>query len=157
MNRENEVLHEVLTETLENFAFLFAESVDQESTWPAGVPCFLATLAFRGEGRQGELALAIPIALCREMAANILGIDQEEATDSTAEDAVKELANVVAGGFAARLCGRAAVFDLEAPEAERLSSEDMARVLHPPDAIAMHVDDYRIAAVVRVRAVSGGA
>jgi hypothetical protein len=156
MNRENEVLHEVLTETLENFAFLFSESVDQESAWPDGVPCMRATIAFRGEGHQGELALVIPVALCREMAANILGIDQEEATDSTADDAVKELTNVVAGGFAARNFGKSVVFDLGAPESEILSSDEVARGFLPPGAIAMQVDAYLISAVVSVRADAGG-
>jgi len=151
MSPKNELLQEVLSEILERLTFLFAGSVDPKSAWPTGVRCMRVTIAFHAKGRQGELALVIPIVLGREMAANILGVDQNEATDSMAQDAVKELANVVAGAFVVRHFGDSVLCDLEAPNLEIFSAEERSSIIPMSEAIVVQVDEHRISAVVRLR------
>jgi len=106
---------EVLGEVLERFAFMFVEVVDKFNESDTDKCDYLyVMITFTGK-TQGAISLTAPEGLCREMAANILGVDAEELTSQSGEDAIKELVNILCGELTVRLYGDKDVFNLTVP------------------------------------------
>jgi hypothetical protein len=97
------LLAEVASRVLEDTAFLFLDSIEEEPCSVGGA--LAATIAFTADQPQ-TLKLVASRPLLVEAAANMLGteVDDPEAFCS-AEQAVLELLNVVAGSLVARLYG----------------------------------------------------
>jgi len=129
MNSTHE-LGPVFLEVAEKLAFMFGKSVGAEAVADADGGWVSARLDFHAE-RSGTLVLTVPAGMCREIAANILGLDPEDiANDAVAEDALKEMVNVVAGRVVPELLGEGSDFDLTVPRIARLDAAaclDLAR------------------------------
>lgn len=144
MNQGNELLREVLSETLEGFAFLLAEPT---GTVPYPSTLYLrGTITFHSIDHTEQLTIVAPEALCREMAANILGVEIEEIPVGAMEDALQELSNVVAGSYAARRFGTAEACDIDAPVSSRLTAAQASEFGRRPDVVALVVDDQPVIA-----------
>lgn len=105
----------VFLEVVEQLAFMFGDPVDADAVADADGRWVSASLDYRAE-RSGTLALTVPAETSREIAANILGLDPEDiANDAVAEDALKEMLNVVAGHVVPVLQGEGSDFDLSVP------------------------------------------
>jgi len=93
----------VLGHVLETFAFVFPEPVA-----PADLPepdddLVCATITFSGAA-SGTMSVSAPAGLCSELAANILGVDAEDADARLrGADTLGEIANIAAGHLATRL------------------------------------------------------
>lgn len=155
MENRDELLKEILAETLESFAFIFSEPADP--TPPASIPYLWATIAFHSAQDKGCLTMAVPDPVCREMAANILGAEPAETDEQTAKDALKELSNVVLGSFTARHYGANVVCDLDAPEAEEAPRQALSELAKTPNTITLIVDDYPIWARIQTGGPDGSA
>ncbi len=93
----NDVLRGVFSSILENMAFMFADAAEEEEIFDAGAPYVRAEMTFQGPTK-GTIAIAVPEAMCPELAGNILGIDPEdEMIAARPHDALKELLNVTCG------------------------------------------------------------
>lgn len=108
---EPTLLRQVVADVLERFAFSFVEDEEQRGQ---GRDWLLADLTFAGPA-QGRITLAIPRELALELGLNILGADPDSASAGLAEDAVKELTNIICGELLYRLHGAQAVFNLGVP------------------------------------------
>ncbi|MDP6699057.1 MAG: chemotaxis protein CheX, partial [Candidatus Latescibacteria bacterium] len=90
-------LEQVIAGVLQELAFMFADPADEDDAVAPNEECIKATIAFKGPV-SGDLGLIFPRSLCFELIANILGLEQEDISEpSDAEDALKELLNVVCG------------------------------------------------------------
>ena len=135
-----EVLAKEFSDVLEHMAFLFSEPVPLEraSPPPEGL---LVSLAFSGPFR-GTLRLAVSVQMSVEMAANLLGVEAEEAADpKLAHDAVKELLNVTCGHVLTSLAGTEPVFSLTTPQVEDLTTAAWQSLAAGEHVVAFVVED----------------
>lgn len=116
-------LAEAVENVLDVQAFMFAENADLDELDPPEESCLHSSISFEGE-TCGRIDLIFPQELCVELAANVLGIEAEEVDDDEdAEDALKELLNVICGQFLTRHFGSEPVFHLTIPQVESLELE----------------------------------
>ena len=111
----SQLLSEVAAETLEQLAFIFSfsDDPDENAIWNEDVTG--CQLTFSGP-HQGEILLAINSAVLAELAANMLGMDDdEEPSQEHQEDALREALNVICGNLLPKIGGVEAVFDISAP------------------------------------------
>jgi CheY-specific phosphatase CheX len=142
---ELDTLAEVFCEIVEQMAFMFVEPIEaEEEAAPAPLKSVLAHLKFDGEF-SGKLSLAVPVDMCAELAANMLG---EEADDpdaiSKGTDALKELLNVLCGNLLTAFAGEEPVFDLGVPEILPFSPEDWESLKNSPVTVPYNVDEYPV-------------
>ena len=111
--RLNEPLRQVAEETFESLAFMFAMPGDDEFGPDPDAPLAVARVSFHGPFA-GELHLGVSRDMLPDLAANMLGMD-EQATAPTPEqqaDALRELLNVVCGNLLPAIAGAEAVFNV---------------------------------------------
>ncbi len=116
-----DILRRVFSEIAENMAFMFVEEPDDETpAEPENDDLVLAHMVFSGPF-SGRLVIAVPAALCPEIAANVLGLDpDDELVKAKPYDALKELLNVTCGNVLPAIAGEDPVFDLTPPEIKKL-------------------------------------
>lgn len=151
MQSDHETLTDVFIETLEQFALLFGEPADSGEMPPTEEPYRSAVIRFQAGSRTGEFIVAASPELCREVAANIIGLDPEDVADEAMTDSVKELANVVLGAMADRCFGAQTVCEMEPPEVRSLDRDALAAMIADPDGICMRVDDHFLLARLNVQ------
>ncbi|MDD2237994.1 MAG: chemotaxis protein CheX, partial [Kiritimatiellae bacterium] len=89
----------------------------------------------------GRLSLVASPSFCSLLAANVLGMEPAELTVEHAEDALRELVNVICGELLVALAGKAVIFDLSAPVLKRISAADAQAVAVLPESLAVIVDE----------------
>lgn len=142
MNPENELLAEVVAETLEQFAFLFGEPEEGARVPLDAAEYYEAHIGFHGGGESGALRIAAPAVLCREMAGNFLGLEGDEIPADAPEDAIKELANVLVGSFTARRLGVDVCCALDTPVARKMDAGQMNDLAAREGAQCFRVDEH---------------
>jgi chemotaxis protein CheX len=145
MENHRELLTKVFSEVIEALAFMFADETDADEL-PASPDGYLeATMSFKGDF-SGRLALAVSKDMCPELAGNILGVEpDDERVMEKAEDALKELLNMVCGHVLTSLAGEEPVFDLTVPAMKNLGAAEWAEMTGRDDVATLLVDDYPVA------------
>ena len=142
----------VVTDILERYAFMFAESeAEEDNADPAGDYLYV-TISFKGLGN-GSVSLAAPEMLCRELAANLLGVDVDDAGEEAAQDALKELLNVVCGQLVETLFGNKGIVDLTVPALEKINREEWKVLRADPEMIRLFVEDQPLLASLKLESV----
>jgi len=120
-DNHGDTLRQVFSEIAESLAFMFVEEPeDESSTVPEDDDLALAYMSFMGPFT-GKLIMAVPTALCPEIAANVLGLDPDDPlVQDKPYDALKELLNVTCGNLLTAIAGDEPVFDLTPPEVKRM-------------------------------------
>lgn len=137
----NTLLAQVFCDVIENQAFMFGDIVEDEIPEEPENDYVLASMTFSGH-MNGRLEVAVPVSMSAEIAANVLGIDPDDpAVESDAEDAIKELLNVVCGNLLTQLAGEKPVFDLSVPEVSRLDEASWKEMASDKNTKAVDVDD----------------
>jgi CheY-specific phosphatase CheX len=113
-------LEAVFPDVLQRVAFAFGEPA-----FAGELPCpedgLLGRIRFSGSSR-GHMEIAAPAAFAGEFASNALGLEPGGALEpGQAEDAWRELLNIVCGNILTDRAGEAAVLDLTPPEVEPLT------------------------------------
>ena len=145
----NETIADVITDVIERLAFMFGESADLDEMPLEIQDGLTAELTFTGH-RDGSLQLMAPRLFCAELAANILGVEEEDIDDSAAEDAFGELLNILCGNLLSKLAGPEPIFDLTPPQVGPTESTQWREMLETPDALKFLVEDQPF--VLRLRA-----
>ena len=116
MSKEFEaILSDVAMETLEQLAFIFAASADDEELI-SEAPCIAAKVTFEGPFK-GRLFMKTSSRVVDEITANMLGIDEDEEVSSDQRcDAFRETINVICGNILPEIADKKAVFNIDAPE-----------------------------------------
>ncbi len=135
MDKQTEQLRQVVADVLERFAFSF---VDDEEQRGQDTDWLQSDLAFAGPV-QGVVSLALPRELAFELGLSILGVDPGSASAELAEDAVKELTNIICGELLYRLHGAKAVFDLGVPSLRPAADDEAVEEAIPPAALAVRL------------------
>jgi len=126
-----EALARVGVETFEKLAFMFAFSEDGELGQPIE-NAVSASVEFSGPF-SGRVTMCISGNLLPELAANMLGLDDEaDVSPDQQYDALKETLNVVCGNLLPAISGRDPIFNMEMPkvlsQAEMPEPEAVSRV-----------------------------
>jgi CheY-specific phosphatase CheX len=136
-----EIVSVIFLDISERLAFMFGDPVARDEIETEGGSWAQAGVDFTG-GTCGRLTLSAPRDLCLEIAANILGTDPEELADGPlAEDALRELLNVVTGHVVPGLQGEDASFELAVPTYRGLEPAAVAALLQDPATICYRLDD----------------
>jgi len=114
-NAATKALTKVVSDVLSDAAFLFVEPAEEGGAAPGSMPESI-WLSFEGPFR-GVLRLTAPKAFGSMLAMNMLGADEDtEDIESKADDALKELVNIVGGNLVTELAGSEPVFEMSVPE-----------------------------------------
>ena len=158
---EIEKLRDCFISILEDTAFMFAQTEDEEVNGDN-----LSQGTAEGNDGQEETLQAVeifftgPVCGCiviachkdfmTTLAANVLGIDEEKLEkDSDRIDALKEFLNILCGNFLTSLTGTGEVFDLSIPKvSENNSQNDIKKEM---DVINLFdVEDYKVSLALSI-------
>ncbi|MGB5987411.1 MAG: chemotaxis protein CheX [Desulfobacterales bacterium] len=110
-----EQLSQAMAKTLEDLTFLLAAPEAWEPAIFTGDELGVG-VAFGGHFT-GDLVWVCPASAAREMTANMLGLEDDEAlAEPQINDALKEVLNIICGNILPILAGSEAVFNLSAPQ-----------------------------------------
>lgn len=140
-----EVLRDAFCQVLEKQTFLFADPTDKRRLPQSGPTYTRATMTFRGEP-SGALVLAAPHELCRQIAANMLGMEpNDRPAIENGADALQEVLNVTCSHFLTSSAGETPVFDLSPPDASDVGEAEWKALLDDPNTLVFLCEDMPIA------------
>jgi hypothetical protein len=113
-------------DVFETMFFLFPETSGEHDCYFNG--CALQAWSPVAGAKSFRVGLTVPLPLAQKMAANFLGLGEEEVEPATLTDILQEAANMVAGNFLGRE-GASAAFRLAPPES--LQFDGKARKWRP--------------------------
>ena len=143
MSDASDTLTEVFCDVVEKLAFMFGEPADTADLDIQGQQCLLAAMNFSGE-LTGSMALALPQAMCDEIAANVMGLEPDDLADEHRADAVKEALNVTCGNVLTALAGEKPIFDLTIPQVAAIDPAAWAKLAADEEVVGVEVDDYAV-------------
>ncbi|MEW6014897.1 MAG: chemotaxis protein CheX [Candidatus Zixiibacteriota bacterium] len=146
-----EALREVISAVMEQTAFMFPEPAGLEDGFTFDeFEVVLVTLRFSGD-REGEMSLVVPVELCHELSANILGEEKaDEINRDKCADAAKEMLNIITGQMLTRLFGDGALFNLSAPVCKEPAQEEFFAALEDRDYACFRIDTYPVIATFMI-------
>jgi CheY-specific phosphatase CheX len=136
-------LQPAFTEVLETMFFTSVLDTCTGSRVPAGTPAMSSRLTFRGDP-SGVFEIGITEGAARSLAANFLGEEEQELSETRAGDVVCELANMLCGSVLSRI-GENFTFELSHPEivGSELETPDTSLCFELPEghlAVAIRFD-----------------
>jgi chemotaxis protein CheY-P-specific phosphatase CheC len=94
---------------------------------------------------KGTVYLGAPEAMCRDLAANVLGLKPgDEPAPHLPRDAFQELLSVTCGHLLTALAGEDPVFDLAPPEMATLDQKGWETFVATPGAVQLVVDEHPV-------------
>lgn len=139
-DERRERIGEIIVGIIEKQAFLLGEPADRDELADEIDDGFKATVNFSGHA-SGSLRMLASRATCQELAANVLGVDEEDIDDAAARDAMGEMLNVLCGNILTELAGENPIFDLTPPAVEAAGAGDWEAALNAPGALAFLMED----------------
>jgi CheY-specific phosphatase CheX len=110
----NSILQQITEETLENLAFVFSFSGDEDDDMENHAEATVVSVSFSGPF-SGCIEMHLPSEALPEIAANMLGLEEEETTKDDQHGAVCEALNVICGNLLPVIAGKEVVFDIDSP------------------------------------------
>lgn len=140
-SEQRKLLCEVFCDVFEKLAFMFGEPTPSEDM-PREMTEFIEVkMGFVGP-TQGTLELVVPVEMCEEIAANVLGMDPEDdLVRERALDSLKEMLNVTCGHILTSTAGEGPVFDLTVPTVTEIGADAWNKLLDDPETLSFLVDD----------------
>ncbi len=138
---EKTIVISVMAEVLETMAFMFADPCESMEL-PEDIPdAIKASMEFCGEEGFGSVSLTVPAQMCMELASNILGMEPDDPdSQNKAEDALKELLNVITGRLATGIFGSKPVFTLSVPEVVIMDRDSWTNSFNDPNTLKFSAD-----------------
>jgi len=142
-------LNTVVCHVLEQTAFLFPEPADlADGISFDGREYLSASLPFSGD-HTGCVVLVMPVEMSRELAANLLGEDDDvDISPEKQYDAAKEILNIIVGQLLIQLYGDKALFDLTPPKVKGIGQEELFALIEQNEYALSVADDYPIVAIM---------
>jgi len=148
-NENRKVLYEVCFSVFEQLAFMFGEEFEEDDMEISADKFLRATMEFNGP-EKGTVALVIPITITSLMAANILGLeDDQPIEDETAVDALKELLNTITGRLMTSLFGEEVVIDLSIPQTEELNYAEWEALFESNEYLVVSIEENPVLITVQ--------
>jgi len=148
-DESTDAVEEALVFVLERFTFLCGEpvAVVELAEPPGDLLCATMTLA---GSREGTIAVAAPLELAREMAANVLGGEAADMEITHAADALAEVLNMASGRLAGEL-NSCEETKLAPPEAYRIDLDEWRRMTRGANAVGFVVDQHPLVLTLGTR------
>ncbi|HNT33855.1 MAG TPA: chemotaxis protein CheX [bacterium] len=142
MNEEmTETLNRIVCDVFERMAFMFGEIVEKASLPSLQRTGYLAKMGFEGP-ICGSVSMAVAQSMCPVIAANVLGMDEDdEFVTEKSLDALKEMLNVICGQIVTSLAGDEPVFDLSVPQVVDIGADEWKSLMDQEESLAFIVDD----------------
>ena len=134
-----ETIGTIFLDTVETLTFMFGDPVDKGDIPHMETEWLKTTISFTG-ARNGLLSLTVPAEVCGEIAANIMGMDEDEISEQVSKDALKELLNVVSGHIVPSVQGEDNDFTLSIPTLESMSGDACYEMKNNPGMICFMLD-----------------
>ncbi len=149
-DQEALTLNTIFSEVLQNFAFMFHDEEDVETS--PGDVWLEAVIRYRGP-QEGTLRLRCTRDFALLLAANLLGTDPESAdAPERAGDAAKEFMNILCGQYVTARHGVEDVFDLTIPEIKELTETPDFTPAPNEEAATFSVQGHRVQVLYRPQA-----
>ena len=142
-----ETLSQAFNEVMEGMLFMFPDSLEKDEAAVNG-STLMASIRFSGH-LNGDIKLTVQTGLCKEFAANMLGIESaDEESLQKSEDALKEILNTVCGRFLTTLAGDEPVFNLSPPVVDEIDSELWKEIKEKNDTLCFNVEEEPVLVLV---------
>jgi len=139
-----QVLLDVFCEMIGKLAFMFGEPVDKSELAQTAAEYTMTSMEFSG-AMEGQLALVVPEEMCAAIAANVLGVEPEEALEpARASDAIKEVLNVTCGHVVTAMAGERPVFRMSVPTLSSLDAGGWLAFRDLPGTVGIMVDEFPV-------------
>ncbi len=89
---------------------------------------------------KGNITLIAPESICIQIAASMLGVEEDEIETDKAADAFNELLNVTCGKFLEDLSGSKVIYNLSVPVYESITEEDWKNMKTKPGYILIQAE-----------------
>jgi len=143
-SEQKELLSKVFCDALEKLAFMFGEPAERDELSPTGNKYLTAGMTFTGD-MSGEISITVVEEMCMEIAANILGISEDdEQALNLAIDSLKEVLNVTCGQVITAVAGEKALINLSIPQVSELDTSGWTETMNKAETIGFLVDDYPV-------------
>ena len=140
-NNDRKILCEVCFKVFEQLAFMFGEEFEEDDVECDADAFIRASMEFSGP-QQGKVELVVPETITTVMAANILGLDDDQPVyEDTAVDALKELLNTITGRLMTSFFGEDAVIDLTIPATEEIDRAQWEALVNSNQYLAVTIED----------------
>ncbi|MCK5267258.1 MAG: chemotaxis protein CheX [Spirochaetes bacterium] len=140
----NNIIIRVVDEIFEDFAFMFQESLLKEDIPEIDENCIKTSIGFEGPVI-GTVSLVVPETMCKVLAANLLGFDQEEIlVPAKGIDALKEVLNIICSNIITSLYNEDLVFEYSVPKAVRIDKEEWLKIVEKPEVLTFMMDDFPV-------------
>jgi CheY-specific phosphatase CheX len=141
MDELETALAETIAEVLEQQAFMFAEPQDCAELETEAESFMSASICFTGSVN-GMLEGMLTTSLGVDLAANVLGIEpDDEQAEQLAQDALKEMLNVICGQLLTRVYGAAPIFQLSIPVSQLLDVIAWEELQMQENCVGLLIDD----------------
>lgn len=134
----------VARRSLEEWGMMLVEDFDENSPTDPGSLLYSARLAFQGVV-SGWIGVVATSQLMQQLAANVMGLDEDEVEAEFCKDSLKELANVITGNVLTMAYGVDVVFDLLPPTVVSLNSQRAAELFEGSQWHKFLADDQYVA------------
>lgn len=145
----NEILMKVVAKTLSDYALVFGDWETSAGLKAREAAYVMSSVRFTGK-LSGTLLVAASAALCREIAASVLGLETEnKSLPVNKSDALNEFANIAAGHFITEAAGTDASMEIQPPVFQEIPGhrwKDMAQKAGG----GFVIDDEAITAVITI-------
>lgn len=146
----------VVRDVLEQFAFMFTEQVEAEDVIAKDNEIFsFAKITYEGP-EAGCIRIVAPQSFNQELAANVLGSEMDEVLPKVADDALKELANIMCGELLHRIYGDMNLYKLSIPVVSRIDGKKWNKLLKRNDVAGLSVDGYKVLVNIETRPHAAG-
>ncbi len=140
MNTTADTVSKVFLGVVEKLAFMFGDPCEMDDVYAEQGGWVRATITYDGE-QKGAISLSVPVGLCAEISANILGMDPEDIGDDIlARDSLKEMLNVVCGHVVPALQSEDRDFELGLPCLDEFSADEVRLLVQEPGTTCYNLD-----------------
>ena len=117
---------------LEEWGMMIVEPADSSiSQFNPESPFYVSTIKFKG-AVNGEYQILAQKDFAESLVSNLLGESIEEDDDTSAADALREMANVLSGNLLTTCYGKDTVFELTSPEVHSISLDQAKQFFKKP-------------------------
>jgi CheY-specific phosphatase CheX len=139
-----ETIRRTFYDVMEKQVFMFSEPAERGGFSADETPFLLGWMNFHGASA-GNLLIAVPEGMAREIGANFLGMEADDPfVEETYQDSLKEILNVTCGHMLTALKGETPVFDLSIPNVTPMTSAELSELADDPSCLAFDVDGYPV-------------
>lgn len=140
-NDVEEIVFTTVCDVFEKLSFMFGELAAPDELPEPVERNVKASMTYSGD-MSGTFSIVVPDDVCPEIAANVLGTDQDdEIVTVQAGDALKEMLNVMCGNILTAIAGEEPVFDLSVPEVSDVDAAGWTGLVGDEQTNVLLVDD----------------